>query len=101
MTVRICTWNINSVRLREAPVLRLVREEAPDVLCLQETKAPADLVPLEGLRALGYAHAVMRGQNGYNGVATSRGCRSRTPGSGRSAPAATRGTWRRGCHRGW
>jgi exodeoxyribonuclease III len=69
MTVRIATWNINSVRLREAAVLRFLREEAPDVLCLQETKAPIDKIPLEGFRALGYRHVVARGQKSYNGVA--------------------------------
>jgi exodeoxyribonuclease-3 len=69
MTVRLCTWNINSVRLREPAVLRFLREAAPDVLCLQETKAPVDKLPLEGLRGLGYAHVVARGQKSYNGVA--------------------------------
>jgi exodeoxyribonuclease-3 len=68
VTVRICTWNINSVRLREEAVLRLLREEAPDVLCLQETKSPVDKLPLEGLRALGCRHVVARGQKSYNGV---------------------------------
>lgn len=69
MTLRICTWNINSVRLREGLVLRLLREEAPDVLCLQEIKTPLDKLPLEGFAALGYSHVVARGQKGYNGVA--------------------------------
>ena len=69
MTLTICTWNINSVRLREETVLRLLREESPDILCLQETKSPVDKIPLEGFAALGYTHAVCRGQKGYNGVA--------------------------------
>jgi exodeoxyribonuclease-3 len=69
VTVSICTWNINSVRFREPALLRLLREEAPDVLCLQETKAPVEKLPLEGVRALGYGHVVARGQKGYNGVA--------------------------------
>jgi exodeoxyribonuclease-3 len=69
VTVRICTWNINSLRFREAAVLRLLREEAPDVLCLQETKAPVEKLPLDGFRALGYAHVVSRGEKAYNGVA--------------------------------
>ena len=60
MTLRVCTWNINSPRLREAAVLRLLREEGPDVLCLQETKSPVDKLPLEGLRALGYQHVTAR-----------------------------------------
>jgi exodeoxyribonuclease III len=68
--MRIATWNINSVRLREAAVLRLLREEAPDVLCLQETKSPVEKLPLEGMAALGYRHVVARGQKGYNGVLT-------------------------------
>jgi len=69
MTLKIATWNINSVRLREDLALRLLREAAPDILCLQETKAPVDKLPLEGFRSLGYGHVVARGQKGYNGVA--------------------------------
>jgi exodeoxyribonuclease-3 len=69
MTVRLATWNINSVRHREAAVLRFLREEAPDVLCLQETKTPVEKFPLDGLRALGYQHVVVRGEKAYNGVA--------------------------------
>lgn len=68
MTVRIATWNINSVRLREETVLRMLREESPDVLCLQETKSPIEKLPLAGMADLGYRHVVARGQKGYNGV---------------------------------
>ena len=69
MAFTIATWNINSVRLRAPLVHRLMTEEAPDILCLQECKAPVDLIPLDGFRNLGYTHAVARGQKGYNGVA--------------------------------
>ncbi|MEM7522339.1 MAG: exodeoxyribonuclease III [Pseudomonadota bacterium] len=69
MTVTICTWNINSVRLREGIVQRLMREEAPDVLCLQETKSPVEKIPTEGFAALGYETMIARGDKGYNGVA--------------------------------
>ena len=65
----IATWNINSVRLREGLVARLLQEEAPDVLCLQECKSPADKIPLTRFADLGYTHIVARGQKGYNGVA--------------------------------
>ena len=34
--VSVATWNVNSVRLRIAQVERLLREQAPDLLCLQE-----------------------------------------------------------------
>ncbi len=69
MSFTIATWNINSVRLREALVLRLLREEAPDVLCLQECKSPVDKIPTEAFREMGYGWMVARGQKGYNGVA--------------------------------
>ncbi len=69
MPFTLATWNINSVRLRAGLVERLMREETPDVLCLQECKSPVELIPLEGFAALGYTHVVARGQKGYNGVA--------------------------------
>ena len=45
MTFSVATWNINSVRLRMPIVERLLVEQAPDVLCLQETKVPDELFP--------------------------------------------------------
>lgn len=69
MTFTLATWNINSVRLREGLVARLLAEQAPDVLCLQECKSPVELIPVEQFAALGYTHIVARGQKGYNGVA--------------------------------
>ncbi|MGB0798295.1 MAG: exodeoxyribonuclease III [Planktomarina sp.] len=69
MSFTLATWNINSVRLREPIVLKLLEEQAPDVLCLQECKSPVELIPTEGFAALGYTHMVARGQKGYNGVA--------------------------------
>jgi exodeoxyribonuclease-3 len=69
MPFTLATWNINSVRLREGLVVRLMQEETPDILCLQECKSPVDKIPMEQFRALGYTHMVARGQKGYNGVA--------------------------------
>ena len=69
MAFTLATWNINSVRLREALVCKLLAQEGPDVLCLQECKSPVDKIPLEQFHALGYTHMVARGQKGYNGVA--------------------------------
>ncbi|SIO17303.1 exodeoxyribonuclease III [Vannielia litorea] len=69
MAFSLATWNINSVRLRADLVARLMREEMPDVLCLQECKSPVDKIPVEIFEALGYTHMVARGQKGYNGVA--------------------------------
>jgi len=69
MPITIATWNINSVRLREPIVLKLLQEERPDILCLQECKSPVDKIPTEGFAALGYTHMIANGQKGYNGVA--------------------------------
>ncbi|TCD06526.1 exodeoxyribonuclease III [Erythrobacteraceae bacterium CFH 75059] len=66
----VATWNINSVRLRLPLVERFLREQAPDILCLQEIKCQAHQFPYEALAALGYPHAVVHGQKGYHGVAT-------------------------------
>ena len=67
--MRLITWNINSVRLRAELVRRLLSEQQPDVLCLQETKTPDELFPREAFEDLGYRHMLVHGMKGYNGVA--------------------------------
>lgn len=67
--MKVATWNINSVRLRLPQVSKLLRGEAPDVLCLQETKVINDLFPADALERLGYIHQAINGQKGYHGVA--------------------------------
>lgn len=69
MPFTLATWNINSVRLREPIVCKLLAEEGPDVLCLQECKSPVEKIPTEKFAEMGYRHMVARGQKGYNGVA--------------------------------
>jgi exodeoxyribonuclease-3 len=64
----IATFNANSIRARLEQVVEWLGREAPDVLCLQETKAQDADFPAEALRACGY-HVVFRGQKSYNGVA--------------------------------
>ena len=68
-TLRVATWNINSLRLRIGLLNDLVTALNPDVICLQETKVPDELFPGDGPQALGYPHVVFRGMKGYNGVA--------------------------------
>src|SRR3712207_7579179 len=53
----------------------LVRALDPDVLCLQETKCPDELFPLDDLRAFGFPHIAHRGMKGYNGVADRKSTR--------------------------
>jgi exodeoxyribonuclease III len=68
-TMKVATWNINSVRHRIALVARFLREKQPDVLCLQETKVVNELFPGEALAKLGYVHQAIHGQKAYHGVA--------------------------------
>ncbi|MFC7332565.1 exodeoxyribonuclease III [Rhodocista pekingensis] len=67
--MRLCTWNINSVRLRLPLLLKLLDEHAPDVVCLQETKTVDDTFPLRELAERGYRFAHIHGMKSYNGVA--------------------------------
>ena len=69
MAFTLATWNINSVRLRQDLVAKLMTDHAPDVLCLQECKSPVEKIPHDVFAALGYTHIIARGQKGYNGVA--------------------------------
>lgn len=69
MRLRIATWNINSVRLRKAQVVRFLDQFAPDILCLQETKCPNGAFPEADFRKAGYEHIAANGQAGYHGVA--------------------------------
>jgi exodeoxyribonuclease-3 len=67
--MRIVTWNINSVRLRIGLIERLIDEEKPDVICLQETKTVDETFPREAFAVKGYTHQHIRGMKSYNGVA--------------------------------
>ena len=67
--MRVCTWNVNSLRARMDHVRRFSDEGGCDVICLQETKVTDDLFPETALRALGWEHMAWWGQPTYNGVA--------------------------------
>ena len=60
--LKIAAWNINSVRFRIEIVEKFLRESAPDILCLQETKVIDQDFPTASFRALGYRHIVLHGQ---------------------------------------
>jgi exodeoxyribonuclease-3 len=66
--MKIATYNVNSVNARLPVLLRWLAETQPDVVCLQELKAPQDKFPEGALREAGYA-AIWHGQKSYNGVA--------------------------------
>ena len=69
MPVRITTWNINSVRLRADQVARFVREQAPDVVCLQEIKCRDGEFPTAAFVDMGLPYLKIAGQKGSHGVA--------------------------------
>ena len=66
---KIATWNVNSIRVRLPQVLEWLKQQRPDVLCLQETKITDEEFPAAAFRDAGY-QAVYAGQKTYNGVAT-------------------------------
>ena len=66
--MKIATYNVNGVNGRLANLLRWLADEQPDVVCLQELKAPDDRFPIAAIRESGY-DAVWHGQKGWNGVA--------------------------------
>lgn len=68
-SLTVATWNINSVRFRLPIFERFLREHAPDILCLQETKTEDATFPYAPLRALGYEHILLNGQKMHHGVA--------------------------------
>lgn len=64
----IATWNVNSIKVREARLLDWLAAARPDVVCLQELKVTDDAFPAAAVAAAGY-QAAWHGQRGYNGVA--------------------------------
>ena len=67
--MKIASWNINSVRLRISHVLRFIKEQHIDILCLQETKTEDQFFPTDELSKMGMYQQYFRGEKSYNGVA--------------------------------
>lgn len=67
-TLKITTWNVNSVKARMSNVLEFLNEYKPDVVLLQELKCQEEAFPYMEIEELGYNCAVF-GQKTYNGVA--------------------------------
>jgi exodeoxyribonuclease-3 len=68
MSLKLATWNVNSIRARLERVLGWLDTRRPDVVCFQETKIVDDDFPMAELNAVGY-RTVTFGQKTYNGVA--------------------------------
>ncbi|MDR6819979.1 exodeoxyribonuclease III [Neorhizobium sp. 2083] len=66
--MKLATYNVNGVNGRLEVLLRWLEEAGPDVVCLQELKAPQEKFPVKAIEAAGYG-AVWLGQKSWNGVA--------------------------------
>lgn len=66
--MKIATYNVNGINSRLPVLLKWLSEEKPDVVCLQELKAPEEKFPLNAIRDAGYK-AIWHGQKSWNGVA--------------------------------
>ncbi len=66
--MKIATWNVNSLRVRLPHLLDWLAANAPDAVCLQETKCEDATFPAAELAAAGYC-SIHHGQRTYNGVA--------------------------------
>ena len=66
--MKIATWNVNGIRARQEQVAAWIRQDAPDIVCLQETKASPEQVPALLFELEGY-WCYWHGFKGYSGVA--------------------------------
>ncbi len=66
--MRIATWNVNSLNVRQGRVEEWLDYARPDILCLQETKLADAAFPHLAFEARGY-QAAHHGQGRWNGVA--------------------------------
>jgi exodeoxyribonuclease-3 len=66
--MKIVTYNVNGIGARLPNLLRWLRETGPDVVCLQELKAPHEKFPEASIREAGYG-VIWHGQKSWNGVA--------------------------------
>ncbi len=66
--MKIATYNVNGVNGRLPLLLEWLAESQPDVVCLQELKAPQEKFPEAAISDAGYG-AIWHGQKSWNGVA--------------------------------
>ena len=66
--MRIATFNVNGINSRLPALLHWLEQTRPDVVCLQELKAPQEKFPEAAINAAGY-QAIWHGQKSWNGVA--------------------------------
>ena len=67
-SIKLVTFNVNSIKPRLPIIETLIEEESPDVICFQETKCQDRDFPVDFFKTAGYA-VNFRGMKSYNGVA--------------------------------
>src|SRR3569833_2523579 len=67
-TMKLATYNVNGINGRLPVLLRWLEQSEPDVVCLQELKAPDEKFPIAAIEKAGFG-AIWRGQKSWNGVA--------------------------------
>ncbi len=68
-TIRIVSWNINSIRTRLDTLKRVADALEPDYFCLQEIKVQTEQFPYHDVSEMGFSRQIVRGMKSYNGVA--------------------------------
>jgi len=71
--MKIATYNVNGINGRLEVLLRWLKQAKPDIVTLQELKAPQERFPAEAIAAAGY-EAIWHGQKSWNGVAILSRC---------------------------
>jgi exodeoxyribonuclease-3 len=66
--MKIATFNVNGITARLPALVQYLEEDQPDVVCLQELKAPDEKYPELAIKAAGY-ESIWHGQKSWNGVA--------------------------------
>src|ERR1700683_851229 len=66
--MKVVTYNVNGIGARQGALLRWLAAGSPDIVCLQELKAPQEKFPEAAVREAGYG-VIWHGQKSWNGVA--------------------------------
>jgi len=66
--MKIATYNVNGINGRLQVLLQWMKEAKPDIVCLQELKAPEEKFPAKAITDAGY-NAIWHGEKAWNGVA--------------------------------
>lgn len=66
--MKIATYNVNGINSRLPVLLKWLQNAKPDIVCLQELKAPQEKFPIDEINQAGY-QAIWHGQKQWNGIA--------------------------------